>query len=158
MTTNRFSLIVASSVIAVLAVLTISSMATSPRKPAVSSAYDQIDLQRAAQYHAAAAQQAYLDQRHGEQTVGENHILSDAAYRRLVYLQFRRGEWTAGKIVVVRPASLPFRQAEQIASAADAQRAYLAYREGEWNAGGATPSADRSYDAVELLRAARGTN
>ncbi len=134
MTTNRFSLIVAVSVISVFAVLTISSVATSPQKPAASGAV---------RY----------------ETAGENHILSDAAYHRLVYLQYRRGEWTAGKTMAVRPASLPFRQAEQIANAADAQHAYLVYREGEWNAGGsAVPTADRSYDAVELLRAARGTN
>ena len=108
MTTNRFSILIALTVIAALAVLTVS-MVTSPRKPAISRAYDQIELVRAERYQAAAAQQAYLDQ--------------------------RRGEWTAGNVVAIRPAGLPFRQAEQLASAADTQEAYLLYREGEWNAG-----------------------
>ncbi len=108
MTTSRISILIVLSVIAALAVLTVS-MVTSSRAPAASRAYDQIELIRAQRYEAAAAQQAYLDQ--------------------------RRGEWTAGNVVAIQPASLPFREAEQLASAADAQRAYLLYREGEWNAG-----------------------
>jgi hypothetical protein len=106
MTTNRFSLIVALSVIAALAVLTISMM-TAPRTASSTSSYDQIELLRAQRYHAAAAQQydqidlmraerykaaalqqAYQAFRHGEQTTGVNSALAD--------LNYRRGEW-AGK-------------------------------------------------------------
>ncbi len=118
MTTNRFSILIVLSVIAALAVLTVS-MATSPRGPAASSADDQIELIRAERYQVAVAQQAYLDQ--------------------------RRGEWTAGNIVAIQPAALPFREAEQVASAADAQKAYLLYREGEWNAGVNPALADLNY-------------
>lgn len=108
MTTNRFSIIIALSVIAALAVLTVS-MVAAPRHPVASRAYDQIELARVERYQAAAAQQAYLDQ--------------------------RRGEWTAGHLSPVHTAAFPFRQAEQLASAADAENAYLIYRKGEWNAG-----------------------
>ncbi len=108
MITNRFSILIALSVIAALAVLTVS-MVTAPRTSAASRADDQIELIRAERYQAAAVQQAYLDQ--------------------------RRGEWTTGNVVAIQRAALPFRQAEQLASAADAQKAYLLYREGEWNSG-----------------------
>ncbi len=122
MSTSRFSMIVAIGAISVLAVLTIS-MATSLGKPGVASsdlrAYDQIEVDRAARYEAAAAQQAYLDQ--------------------------RRGEWTAGQVVSVPQAKLSFRQAEAIASAADAEHAYLVYREGEWNAGVSPAQAYLNY-------------
>ncbi len=122
MTTNRFSMIVAVSAISVLAILTIS-MAASLRKPdtagSASRAYDQIELDRVARYEAAAAQQAYVDQ--------------------------RRGEWTTGQAVAVPHASLSFRQAEQIARASDAQQAYLMYREGEWNAGVSPAQAYLNY-------------
>lgn len=119
MTTTRFSLIAALAIIAALAVLTVS-MAITSRTPDVSNSivpsYDQLERERAANYQAAAAQQAYLDQ--------------------------RRGEWMAGQSLPVTGAKLSFRQAEQLASAADAQHAYLVYREGEWNAG---VSPDQAY-------------
>ncbi len=122
MATNRFSLIAALTIIAAFAALTVS-MVTQPRRPAVadsiSSFYDQIEQVRADRYEAAAAQQAYADQ--------------------------RRGEWQAGQSETVQQASMAFRQAEQIASAADAERAYLAYREGEWNAGVSPAQAYLSY-------------
>src|SRR5512142_3387634 len=89
MTTNRMSLIVALSVIAGLAVLTMS-MLIPARHVLSSSAYDQIELIRAGRYAAAAAQQAYLDQRRGEWTAGKVY---DA---RQAYLDFRHGEWTTG--------------------------------------------------------------
>lgn len=112
MTTNRFSTIVATTAIAALAILTLS-MVRLPGKSVVSNsklgAYDQVELVRAARYVEAAAKLAYLDQ--------------------------RRGEWMVGQAMPVTGAKLSFRQAEQIAGAADAQRADLSYREGEWNAG-----------------------
>ncbi len=122
MTANRFSMIVVAVVIAALAVLTIS-MATSPSRPVVSNSavdsYSQIEIARAARYEAAAAQQAYMDQ--------------------------RRGEWTTGQAVSVAQAKLSFRQAEQLASAGDAQHAYIVYREGEWNAGVSPAQAYLNY-------------
>ncbi len=104
MTTNRFSILIALSVIAALAVLT-ASMATSPRNPVASRSYDQIELVRVQRYQEAAAQQAYLDQRRGEQTT--------AAYvdPQQAYLQYREGEWNAG---------------------VNSALAYLNYRRGEW--------------------------
>jgi hypothetical protein len=107
MTTNRFSIMIAVTIIAALAVLTIS-MVAAPRPSNSSTAYDQVELVRAQRYAAAAAQQAYLDQRHGEQTTG--HVF-DA---QQAYLTFREGEWNAG----------------QLDSAA---QAYLNYRRGEWS-------------------------
>ncbi len=135
MTTNRFSFIIVLGVIAALAVLTVS-MVASPRTSPSTIAYDQIERIRAAKYAAAAAQQAYLDQRHGEWTAGEASQTTGAAAdaqqisasafdqvelmraanyaaaaAQQAYLDQRRGEWTAGE------------------SAADA---YLNYRRGEW--------------------------
>jgi hypothetical protein len=107
MATNRFSLIIAVTVIAALAVLTIS-MATAARPSSYSRAYDQVELIRAQRYAAAAAQQAYLDQRHGEQTTGH---LVDA---QQAYLSFREGEWNAWRLD-------------------SAAQAYLNYRRGEWS-------------------------
>lgn len=105
MTTNRLSLIIALSTIAVFAVLTMSMLSTArhttpstsydqieriraQRYAAASSAggYDQVELVRAQRYIEAAAQQAYLDYRHGEWTAGVNPAAA--------YLDYRRGEWT----------------------------------------------------------------
>jgi outer membrane lipoprotein-sorting protein len=85
MNNNRFSLLLAVLVIAVLAIASVS-MASTPHSAAASRAYDQIELMRAARYQAAAAEQAYFDQRHGEWTAGVNEALA--------LLQYRRGEWT----------------------------------------------------------------
>ncbi len=104
MATNRFSIIVVLGALAALALFTVS-MATSPHNLTASRSYDQIELVRAERYAAAAAQQAYLDQRHGEQTTAK-YIDPQQAY-----LAYREGEWTAG----VNPAV-----------------AYLNYRRGEW--------------------------
>ena len=104
MSINRFSLLIALTVIAALAVLTIS-MVTGPRHPSASREYDQVELDRAARYQAAAAQQAYLDQRRGEQATGHIYNAQQA------FLTYREGEWNAG----VTPA-----------------QADLIYRRGEW--------------------------
>ncbi len=108
MTTNRYSLIIAAIVIAALAALTVS-MARPPRSPAASSLssfYQPVEQVRGARSEAAAAQQAYLDQRQGEQTT--------AAYidPQQAYLRYRQGEWNAG-----------------VTSA----QAYMNYRRGEWS-------------------------
>lgn len=132
MLTNRLTLIVVLVVIAGLALFTVS-MVASPRPSASLSAadraydqielqrarrytasvdysYNQIELQRAHNYAAQAAHQAYLDQRHGEQTMAA--------------------------AVDFQASSQSFRQAEQAAFLADARRAsqaYLDYRRGEWS-------------------------
>ena len=108
MLTNRFSLMIALAAIVALGLFAISTI-VSPRAVASMSADDQSELQRAANYSAVAARQAYLDQRHEEQTIG--------------------------RVVELQPASQPFRVAEAAAAASDAQKAYLEYRRGEWNAG-----------------------
>lgn len=71
MPTNRFSLLVVISVITGLAILSMSMISSGHRaasNTASSAAYDQVELVRAERYAAAAAQQAYLDYRHGEWT------------------------------------------------------------------------------------------
>ena len=105
MTTNRFSIIFAVSVIAALAVLTISMMA---RPHAVASTNPNASLaQRRGEWSAGvSAEQAYLDQRQGEQTTGH------AIDAQQAYLQFRHGEQTTGANPVL---------------------AYLEYRRGEWS-------------------------
>ena len=124
MPTNRFSLIVALGAIAVLAILTVSMIAA-PHTASATSSNDQIELVRAQRYAAAAAQQAYLDQRRGEWNAG---ITADNSYDRIELLR-----------------------AENYRAAA-AEQAYLAQRQGEWNAGAAS---DNSYDVIELERAQR---
>ena len=106
MATNRLSIIIAVTVIAAVAMLTISMVPVS-RPANHSTAYDQVELIRAQRYAAAAAQQAYLDQRHGEQTTGHVYNAQQA------YLTYREGEWNAGQLY-------------------DAAQAYLNYRRGEW--------------------------
>ncbi len=104
MLTNRKSQIAFACVLAALAVLTMSMI---PAQHPIGSAnsYDAIEQVRAARYAAAAAQQAYVDQRHGEWTAGHAYDPQQA------YLAFRQGEWTAGT---------------------DPAFAYLQYRRGEW--------------------------
>ncbi len=104
MFTNRKFQIICACVIAAVAVLTMS-MIPARRPAATANAYDAIELARAARYAAAAAQQAYLDQRHGEWTAGHTYDSQQA------YLDYRQGEWTAD----TSPAF-----------------AYLQYRRGEW--------------------------
>ena len=130
MLTNRFPLFVALIAIAALALFTIS-MVTLAHPAAGASlgdqaeleraqnyianaerSYDQIELQRAQNYASQAARQAYLDQRHGEQTIGA------------------AADFGA--------SSQAFRQAEQAAALADAERAYQEWRHGEWTAGEAS--------------------
>ena len=111
MLTNRLTLFVALVAIAALALFTVSMVAF-PQASAstnVDRSYDQIELQRAEGYAAQAAHQAYLDQRHGEQTIGA--------------------------AVDTQISSRPFREAEQAAALADAERAYQEYRQGERTAG-----------------------
>ncbi len=105
MFTNRKFQIAFACVVAAVALLTIS-MIPARRPIAMASAYDAIEQMRAARYAPAAAQQAYLDQRHGEWTAGYAYDPQQA------YLSFRQGEWTAG----TSPAY-----------------AYLQYRRGEWS-------------------------
>ncbi len=105
MFTNRKFQIAFACVVAAVALLTMSMIPA--RHPAVSAnAYDAIEQVRAARYAAAAAQQAYLDQRQGEWTAGHAYDAQQA------YLSYRQGEWTAG----TGPAF-----------------AYLQYRRGEWS-------------------------
>ncbi len=128
MTANRFSMIVVAVVIAALAVLTIS-MATSPSKPIAANpgldSYTQIEMARVARYEAAAAEQAYLDQRHGEQTTAQyvdpQQVLQD----------FRYSEQTTGQVYDAQQANLTYREGEWYGGVTPAQ-AYLNYRRGEW--------------------------
>ncbi len=94
MTTNRISMIVAVSIIAALALFTVSMLAM-PR-PGVSSANSSAIAvnaylaQRQGEWTAGVtALQAYLDQRYGEQTAGGPVYDAQQAY-----LNYRRGEWT----------------------------------------------------------------
>ncbi len=114
MTANRISTIVAVSVIAALALLTIS-MLTMPR-PGVSSSSGLANeagaflAQRQDEWSAGVASlQAYLDQRSGEQMAGGPMFSAQQAY-----LDQRAGEQTAGGPVF------------------SAEQAYLDYRRGEW--------------------------
>ncbi len=120
MTANRFSMIVVAIVIAALAVLTISMLPHQPLLTNSADSYSQIEKNRAARYEAAAAQQAYLDQRIGEQTTAQyvdpQQVLQD----------FRHSEQTTGQVF-------------------DAQQAYLNYREGEWYGGVSPAQADLNY-------------
>src|SRR5512146_3065938 len=99
MSINRFSLLIALTVIAALAVLTIS-MVTAPRHPVASREYEQVELNRAARYRAAAVKQAHLDQRRGEQTT--------AKYidPQQVLQEFRHSEQTTGHIYNAQQAFL----------------------------------------------------
>ncbi len=114
MTANRTSTIVAVSIIAALALLTIS-MLTMPR-PAISSSNGLANdagvylAQRQGEWTAGVeAVQALLDQRYGEQTAGGPVFSAQHAY-----LDQRIGEQMAGGPVF------------------SAQQAYLDYRRGEW--------------------------
>ena len=127
MLTNRLTLFVALVTIAGLALFTVSmvvlprpSASTNPADQAelaraqryianADRSYAQIELQRAENIAAEAARQAYLDQRHGGQTIGS--------------------------AVDSQVSALSFRQAEQAAALADAKRAYQEYRQGERTAG-----------------------
>ncbi len=93
MTTNRTSLIIAVCVIAALAVLTISMLPTAqPAAPNASINSAGFSLaQRQGEWTAGVtAEQAYLDQRRGEQDMGPAPDVEQA------YLVFRQGEWYAG--------------------------------------------------------------
>ena len=105
MTTNRFSVIAAAIVIAALALLTVSMIAT-PRSVASTNSNAYL-AQRQGEWAAGASpQQAYLDQRHGEQTIAHavNGQQTDQEFRHseqttgvnpiLAYLDYRRGEWS----------------------------------------------------------------
>ncbi|HEX8992205.1 MAG TPA: hypothetical protein VF784_11060 [Anaerolineales bacterium] len=114
MTANRFSTIVAVSVIAALALLTISMLST-PRL-GISSSHGPANeasaslAQRQDEWTAGvAAVQAYVVQRFGEQTAGGPVYSAQQAY-----LDQRSGEQGAGGPVP------------------NAERAYLDYRRGEW--------------------------
>ncbi len=104
MSANRKFQLAFAFVLAALAILTLSSMAPS-RHIASSDVSNDIEQIRAARYAAAAAQQAYLDYRRGEWTAGHAYNAQQA------YLAYRQGEWSTGVI----PLS-----------------AYLQYRQGEW--------------------------
>ena len=105
MTTNRFSIIVAVTVIAALALLTIS-MVASPRSAASANPNAYLAQRRGEWTSGVSAEQAYLDQRYGEQTTGH------AVDAQRAYQEFRHGEQTAG---------------------VNAALAYLEYRRGEWS-------------------------
>ncbi len=114
MTANRFSTIVALSIIAALALLTISMLTMA--RPGVSSSNGLADetgaflAQRQGEWTTGVgALQAFLDQRSGEQTAGGPVFNAQQAY-----LDQRHGEQMAGGPVF------------------NAEQAYLDYRRGEW--------------------------
>lgn len=110
MTTNRFSLIIAVSVIAALALLTVSMVPSSHNaRPANETSAQQAYLaQRQGEWTAGVtAEQAYMEQRQGEQNAGA------AISAQQAYMAYREGEWNAGHLY-------------------DAAQAYLNYRRGEW--------------------------
>ncbi len=129
MPTSHFRQVVAFIAIAVLALFTVS-MVRFPRQLSGTSSsdhsYDQVELLRARNYSANA-------DRSDEQIELQRAETYRAAAAQQAYLDQRRGEWTAGQAAVTAPAQLPFRQAEQVAAAGDAERAYLVYRAGERN-------------------------
>ncbi len=128
MTANRSSKIIVLSVIAALAALT-AAMAVSPRKPAMTNTAPdssaQIEAVRVERDTEAAAQQAYLDQRHGEQTTAQyvdpQQVLQD----------FRHSEQTTGHLYDPQQADFLYREGEWYGGVTPAQ-AYLNYRRGEW--------------------------
>ncbi len=91
MTTNRISMIVAVSIIAALALFTISMLAMPhPGVSGSDNAASAYLAQRQGEWTAGVtALQAYLDQRYGEQTAGGPVYDAQQAY-----LNYRRGEWT----------------------------------------------------------------
>ena len=104
MTTNRFSISIAVIVIAALALLTISMLSQS--HPSVSKMAGFSLQQRLGEWTAGVtAQQAYQDQRQGEQAAGHAYNAEQG------YLAYGQGEWNAG----VNP-----------------ELAYLNFRRGEW--------------------------
>ena len=148
---NHFPQVVALTAIAALALFTASMV--NMAHPSVSASpadrsYDQAELGRARQYAARAAYRAYLDQRHGEQSVGSAASLlgSSQGFRQAeqaaaradaerAYQLYRQGERTASEAASFPESSQAFRQAEQAAARADAERAYQLYRQGERTAG-----------------------
>jgi hypothetical protein len=105
MTTNRFSVVVAVVVIAALALLTVSMIAA-PRSSASGNSNAYLAQRQGEWAAGASAQQAYLDQRHEEQTTA-HAVNGEQAYQEfrhseqttgvnpiLAYLDYRRGEWS----------------------------------------------------------------
>ncbi len=125
MTANRFPILIVAAVIAALAVLTLSMVPHQLQPISGVDSYAQIEMDRAARYEAAAAQQAYLDQRRGEQTtpqyVDPQQVLQD----------FRHSEQTTGHVYDAQQANLTYREGEWYGGLSPAQ-ADLNYRRGEW--------------------------
>ena len=105
MPTNRFSVVVAVVVIAALALLTVSMIAA-PRSSASGNSSAYLAQRQGEWVAGASAQQAYLDQRHEEQTTA-HAVNGQQAYQEfrhseqttgvnpiLAYLDYRRGEWS----------------------------------------------------------------
>ena len=125
MLTNRFSIIIALGAIAALALFTIS-MVAQPRS-VVSSNANAYLAQRLGEWTAGVtSEQAYLEQRHEEQTTGH---ASDA---QQAYLEYRHGEQTTGNAANAQDVYRQFRQADE-ASSVNPVLAYLNYRRGEWS-------------------------
>jgi flagellar basal body-associated protein FliL len=105
MLTNRFSKIIVLLVVIAIALVTVSFVnSSSPAYPVPSNSL--LDQRRGEWMTGASAQQAYLDQRNGEQTTG-NLVSPQQAYLdqrigeqttgvniALAYLDYRRGEWS----------------------------------------------------------------
>jgi hypothetical protein len=127
MATNRFSMIIVLSSIAVLAILSVS-MLNVPHFATSTTVADRAELQRAASYRPAAAQQAYLNQ--------------------------REGEWKAGGSVDQSYDAIELLRAQKYAAAASVDTSYDAIELQRAENYQAAAAVDRSYDAVELLRAA----
>ena len=110
MTTNRFSMAVALTVLAVFAILSMGLISSPHRVVSTSSPYDQIELVRAQRYAAA----------------------SSASYDQIELMRAQR--YSAAVSSTSANDQIELVRAQRYAAAA-AQQAYLDYRHGEWTAG-----------------------
>lgn len=125
MTTNRFSVIVSLGIVAALALTTISMIA-SPRNSVASSPSSNLAFRQGEWNAGASAEQAYLDQRYGEQTAG--HVVDAAGS----YDQIELARAQSHAAAAAEQAYEDFRHGEQT-TGVNSTLAYLTYRRGEWS-------------------------